>query len=577
MPAEPNDTWHQLLAGLQARKTASLRTLGWADPIELDSIAVVGHDFPRVGRMRREEAEVCNGLAATATLGLRACKPSARRNLWRLWLVVGIGLAACSSHGSHVGTSRTSSGGLTREQMLDARSCQPCHPTHYADWAESMHANASADPIFIAMNSRGQRETGGKLGKFCANCHAPMAVRDGKTVDGLNLGSLPTAYQGVTCFFCHTVSSVLGLHDAALALSGDRVLRAEYRDPFATTAHASAYSPMQDAVRSESASMCGGCHDVVVPQTGSPIEQSYYEWSHSVFSSPRGATCASCHMTPASTPGPIARVPHAPNRTRHAHTFPAVDVVLDRASPLRAAQEQNVKAALGHGVLQGALCVTAAPAIRVILDAVGVGHRWPSGAAQDRRAWTEVKAYRGGKIVYQSGVVPDATGVTSRSADSDLWLLRECLFDGQGKTVNMFWQAASTQANTLPALATSNPLDPRFYETHVVQRFPRDGSALAQTPDRVTLRVRLQPIGTDVVDDLVMSGDLDASIRAAVPTFDVPLGVGAAAAQLDWTSSTAASLTYAADDGTTATCAATRGFNVAATPTLAKSRVDCAP
>ena len=510
-------------------------------------------------------------------MGRGAYRPTAKRHACRPWLIVVIGLAGCRSHHSRIGTATSPSEALTHDQMLDARYCQACHPIHYAEWIESMHANASTDPVFIAMNSRGQRETGGKLGKFCVNCHAPIAVREGKTVDGLNLGSLPSAVQGITCFFCHSVNSVLGPSDAALGLSSDQVLRAEYGDPFETSAHASTYSPWQDPMQAESAGMCGSCHDVVVPQTGSPIEQTYYEWSHSVFSSARGATCAACHMMPVATRTPIAQVPGAPDRTRHAHTFPAVDVMLNHPAPLRGIEEQNINAALGRGTLQGALCVTSAPAIRVILDAVGVGHGWPSGAAQDRRAWVEVIAYNGGRIVYQSGVVPDGAAVTSLRADADLWLLRECLFDERGKPVNMFWEAASTEANTLPALATSDPRDPRFYQAHVVQRFPRDGSALAQTPDRVSMRVRLQPIGTDVVDDLIASGDLDPSIKAAIPTFDVPLVVTNAATPLEWTSETAASLTYPADDGTTATCVATTDFNVGATLTLASNHVHCAP
>jgi hypothetical protein len=40
-----------------------------------------------------------------------------------------------------------------------------------------MHAYAAEDPVFLAMNARGQRETQGALGAFCVNCHAPLAVQ----------------------------------------------------------------------------------------------------------------------------------------------------------------------------------------------------------------------------------------------------------------------------------------------------------------------------------------------------------------------------------------------------------------
>ena len=63
-----------------------------------------------------------------------------------------------------------------------------------------MHAYASTDPVFLAMNQRGQRETNGELGSFCVQCHAPMALRTGATTDGLNLKTLPEHLQGVTLF-----------------------------------------------------------------------------------------------------------------------------------------------------------------------------------------------------------------------------------------------------------------------------------------------------------------------------------------------------------------------------------------
>ena len=40
-------------------------------------------------------------------------------------------------------------------------------PQHYDAWQRSMHAYAADDPVFIAMNQRGQRLTAGRLGKFC--------------------------------------------------------------------------------------------------------------------------------------------------------------------------------------------------------------------------------------------------------------------------------------------------------------------------------------------------------------------------------------------------------------------------
>jgi hypothetical protein len=493
-------------------------------------------------------------------------------------VLVGCGHAS----GGPAGSGATAQQYLPRSAMLDPSTCQACHAGHFADWSLSMHAAAASDPVFLAMNARGQRETHGALGSFCVQCHAPMAVRDGLTTDGLNVASLPSQYQGVTCFFCHSVSAVTGANNASLELSTDLVMRGEFNDPIANVAHLSTYSPLHDAHDSTSASMCGSCHDVVVPETDAGIERTFYEWAHSAFSGSGGATCVSCHMTPSTVPTPIASVPGAPPRISREHDFPAVDVPLAPSSPdagALATQKSRVELELGNGAIQGALCVTGPPggSVRVILDAVGVGHKWPSGAAQDRRAWAEVIAYSAGTVVYQSGVVADGTPVTAVQGDPDLWLLRDCMSDAQGRLVNQFWQAATTEGNELPALATFTATDPRFYQTHIVQRFPRNGAKLAQMPDRVTLRLRLQPIGLDVLQDLITSQDLDAGILDAMPTYDVPIAGPTLPAQMEWTAQAAAGLSYPADDGTQATCVATPDFNVASMLTLATNHTTCSP
>ncbi|HYJ08653.1 MAG TPA: hypothetical protein VEX18_06580, partial [Polyangiaceae bacterium] len=39
---------------------------------------------------------------------------------------------------------------LSRELLLDPETCRDCHSTHYREWAGSMHAYASIDPVFLA-------------------------------------------------------------------------------------------------------------------------------------------------------------------------------------------------------------------------------------------------------------------------------------------------------------------------------------------------------------------------------------------------------------------------------------------
>ena len=128
-----------------------------------------------------------------------------------------------------------------------------------------MHAYAADDPVFLAMNARGQRETGGGLGDFCVRCHAPVALRTGATRDGLNLPELPRSQKGVTCYFCHQVTDVTDSHNNALSIAEDETMRGAIRDPQTPHAHRAAYSPLHDRTMRDSATLCGSCHDVVTP------------------------------------------------------------------------------------------------------------------------------------------------------------------------------------------------------------------------------------------------------------------------------------------------------------------------
>lgn len=422
---------------------------------------------------------------------------------------------------------------LSREELMDPVTCARCHQKHYDEWASSMHAYAADDPLFIAMNQRGQREDA--LGDFCVNCHAPMAVRTGATVDGLNLAELPQALKGVTCYFCHSVEGVDGTHNNPLLLADDGVLRGPFADPVPNAAHASRYSALHDRDQLDSSKLCGTCHDLVNTR-GVHLERTYREWQDSVFSQPLvGTTCGQCHMDQSTTLEPVAQAPGVYARRQHSHRFPAVDLPV---TPWPGAEElrQAVQSFLDTS-LQSAVCVRGTgdnAQIQVVLDNVAAGHSWPSGAAQDRRAWVEVVAYQAGAPAYQSGVVPPGTSVTSL-ADPDLWLIRDCLLDEAGNEVHMFWQAAEYESNLLPGQKTFDPSDPAFYQTHVFQSYPRDGTSIGFYPERVTVRVQLSPFGLDIVDDLVASGDIVDREGLSVEELRARLAPLSVGATLEWT------------------------------------------
>ena len=398
---------------------------------------------------------------------------------------------------------------LDTEALKDPATCASCHPDEYREWAGSMHAYASDDPVLRALNARGQRETSGALGPLCVRCHAPMAVRDGATADGANLDDVPRALHGVTCYFCHAIDRVAGDHDNPLVLADDGAMRGHLASPMQTNAHRSQYSALLDSSDAQSAAACGSCHDVT---TSFPLETTYAEWRASLFAQPGPAqlTCGQCHMIGADRRA--AAVRGAPARHVGSHAWPGLDRALV-AWPDQPAQLAAIAGDLGPAV-SSKLCVIPGPNnISVTLDNITAGHGWPSGATHNRRAWVEVIARSGGAIVYASGVVP-AGGDPEAGADPARWLLGQQLYDANGGRVDFAWQAASATESILPAAVTIDRGDPRFY--HAVTH-----TYTTPAVDEVSLRLWIEPLAPRPLASLVASGDLDPAVAASAGALEV--------------------------------------------------------
>ena len=120
----------------------------------------------------------------------------------------------------------------------------------------------------------------------------------------------------------------------------------------------------------------------------------------------------------------------------------------------------------------------------------------------------------------------------------------------------------------MPAQVTFDALDPRFYKSHVFWELPKANATFDGVVDRATLRVHVRPIGNEVLDMLVQSGDLDPAIRAKMPDIDV-------GELLEWT--TAAATAMYVEDGVQIACVTKTSLNVAADKFPAPERTKCAP
>ncbi len=312
-------------------------------------------------------------------------------------------------------------------------------------------------------------------------------------------------------------------------------MRGELGDPLANGFHDSQYSSLHDRNQLDSAKLCGSCHDIVNGH-GVHLERTFQEWQATAFAQPTvGTTCGQCHMDRSDALEPAADVPSAPGRYLRSHRFPAVDLPLTPA-PSADVLSDAVQTFLDTS-LQAALCVRGSGSnaqLQVVVDSVAPGHGFPSGASQDRRAWLEVQAFAKGKAIYQSGVV-DMGSPLSKADQTDLAWFGDCLLDDQGNQVRMFWEAADVESNPLPGLSTFDVSDPRYYQSHVVASYPRQGAGIGGYPDRVTLNVHLAPFDLDTFDSLVASGDLSDSAGVSTAAMREQLAARSVGQQLEWT------------------------------------------
>jgi hypothetical protein len=263
------------------------------------------------------------------------------------------------------------------------------------------------------------------------------------------------------------------------------------------------------------------------------LERTYAEWQASLFApghstqNPSGVSCGGCHMPPPARGAVGAAAVNGPGtRNLHDHSFPGVDVALDGSAS--EPSESAVQSFLDTVLRVARLCVEypSDPGDRqrirllVDFDNVGAGHAWPSGASQDRRAWVDVRVLVDEALVYSSGTVDDGADVTA-STDPDLWLLRDLIQKADATPAHMFWDVASVTPGTIPGAVSNVAGTPGYDKTHVVREYPKDVTKWIDAPYdparlRVEVRMNLQPMGYDVLDDLVASGHLDASTRQSM-------------------------------------------------------------
>ena len=84
---------------------------------------------------------------------------SARATTFAAFALGSLGVLATVTSASCSGGTEAEVTMLTPEQLADPESCRGCHASAVAEWEGSMHAYASDDPVFVAMNRPPSRPT----------------------------------------------------------------------------------------------------------------------------------------------------------------------------------------------------------------------------------------------------------------------------------------------------------------------------------------------------------------------------------------------------------------------------------
>jgi hypothetical protein len=425
---------------------------------------------------------------------------------------------------------------LTHEELLNPETCKDCHPKHYDQWSASMHAYATEDPVFQAMNRRGQEETNGALGDFCVQCHAPMALVEPNAfpTEGMtkfsNPEALPKHLQGVTCYFCHNATGVGTDHfNGNITVPNDDVMRAAIRDPIEPSTHKVAFSSFHNARSPDSSLMCGSCHDIVNP-LGLHLERTFEEYSQSIHSEVNFSfqSCQDCHMGIYLNPRPVATQTGRSDgkgtnaRDFHPHLWPAVDLALTDwpfKDAMRSAVEKcEFKRTISY------MTVDRDPGplgqLTLHLEAEA-GHNIPSGATQDRRLWVEITGYDAAKApLYTIGAIEDGQLEEPAGQPPHPCMLRDYVTDQNGQETHDFWEMANRDTTRGKAM----PFRPKgsTAPNHTQECVLNPPLQFAQIePETIEVRLRMRPMGMDVLQDLVSTNHLSPAIPPLMQTMTV--------------------------------------------------------
>ena len=270
--------------------------------------------------------------------------------------------------------------------------CAGCHRERFEDWQTSQMARSYTGDFFqaqyfnVALKDADRDAGVAGVRHECIGCHSPSAFLSGDippspsrktdTYWKQSSGVKQQADRGVFCDFCHTIAAFSDLDPfnfnyVSEATAGIDRKRADLQFP---------WSPHHENVVSEvheSAEFCGICHNER-NGNGVWVKATHLEWSETVYGK-RDVPCQFCHMRPRE--GKPARMgPERPWNHEH-HFGGGFDTFVEGAA--------RVSLQLDKTAVRPGETVS----VQVTVGDLSVGHKFPSGASEERDLWLHLAVH----------------------------------------------------------------------------------------------------------------------------------------------------------------------------------------
>ncbi len=368
-----------------------------------------------------------------------------------------------------------------KEEWINSAVCETCHSAMFEQWADSNHRLMSgSNPYYSVLEDIAGATEGESFRAWCSGCHNPERVLSGLPFrtrtnhmfekQGASLKQALARGQhgpdeGTGCLFCHRITKLedaggnaamtVNLKDreqyvfehndnAALNWLGDSQINAK------PAVHKASY--LQPFYKDEL--YCKACHNEFSPGLGAMIVDTWGEWEASSYNRPdnpeqhRG--CIDCHMH-----GDISKIgeklpgystdggPLKENVVTHQFTGANHFLVGLRNQTL---EKMSIELLKSSASLEQSL---SDHRLTVRVNNIGAGHALPTGVADFREFWLQVRVTDAkGRELLSSGYLDEAGNV-----EPDARMFMKVFGDKAGKPVGLlFWRYEKLLSDTrIPA------------------------------------------------------------------------------------------------------------------------------